>query len=80
MTDESPNENPAAAPKPSSISYLVALEKAKEERKIKLWHQRIAFLKKGNQLMQKRQFGEAAVTYEKYLKILEMVYDAKAVN
>lgn len=28
--------------------------------------------------MQNKLFGEAAVTYEKYLKILEMVYDTKS--
>lgn len=76
MADES-QKNPSATPSKASSSYLVSLEKAKEERKIKLWHQRIAFLKKGNALMQNRLFGEAAVTYEKYLKILEMVYDTK---
>ncbi len=60
----------------TSSSVLVAMEKAKEDRKIKLWHNRLAFLKKGNALMQNKFYGDAAVTYEKYLKILEMVYDS----
>lgn len=82
MSDQTskPTKTSAASSSPTpskSSSYLIALEKAKEERKIKLWHNRIAFLKKGNALMQSRLFGEAAVTYEKYLKILEMVYDTK---
>ena len=77
MTDEANTKVSSAGPGRSS-SYLLALEKAKEERKIKLWHNRIAFLKKGNSLMQSKLFGEAAVTYEKYLKILEMVYDTKS--
>ena len=77
MTDE--GEKKVSSPGSGrSSGYLVALEKAKEERKIKLWHNRIAFLKKGNALMQSKLFGEAAVTYEKYLKILEMVYDTKS--
>ena len=77
MTDE--GEKKVSSPGSGrSSGYLVVLEKAKEERKIKLWHNRIAFLKKGNALMQSKLFGEAAVTYEKYLKILEMVYDTKS--
>jgi hypothetical protein len=76
VTDDSESKG-SSAMVGRSTGYLVALEKAKEERKIKLWHNRIAFLKKGNALMQSKLFGEAAVTYEKYLKILEMVYDTK---
>ena len=62
-------------PRNVSGSVLVAMEKAKEDRKIKLWHNRLAFLKKGNALMQNKLFGDAAVMYEKYIKILEMVYE-----
>lgn len=78
MTDDGKSNDVPSTITGRSTGYLVALEKAKEERKIKLWHNRIAFLKKGNALMQSKLFGEAAVTYEKYLKILEMVYDTKA--
>ncbi len=53
----------------------MALEKAKEDRKLKLWHSRLAFTKKGHTLMQEKLFSEAAVVYEKYLKILELVFD-----
>lgn len=56
-------------------SYLVSLEKAKEDRKVKLWHSRLAFTKKGHAFMQSKLFSEAAVVYEKYLKILEMIFE-----
>lgn len=56
-------------------SYLVALEKAKEDRKIKIWHSRVAFIKKGHSLMRQKMYSEASVVYEKYLKILEIVYE-----
>lgn len=56
-------------------SYLVALEKAKEDRKLKLWHSRLSFTKKGHTLMQQKLFSEAAVVYEKYLKILELIFE-----
>lgn len=56
-------------------SYLVSLEKAKEDRKVKLWHSRLAFTKKGHTFMQSKLFSEAAVVYEKYLKILEMIFE-----
>jgi hypothetical protein len=59
-------------------SYLVALEKAKEDRKLKLWHSRLAFTKKGHAFMQGKLFSEAAVVYEKYLKILELVFESSA--
>jgi hypothetical protein len=56
--------------------YLMALEKAKDDRKLKLWHSRLAFTKKGHSFMQGKLFSEAAVVYEKYLKILELVFES----
>lgn len=61
--------------RPTTPSYLLALEKAKEDRKIKLWHVRLNFVKKGHTLMQNKLYSEAALSYEKYLKILEMFFD-----
>jgi hypothetical protein len=65
------------APEKNKGSYLLALERSKEDRKIKLWHSRLAFTKKGHSLMQEKLFSEAAVVYEKYLKILEMIFECK---
>lgn len=81
--DNSPqNKKPADTSTASSAtmdkikgSYLLSMEKAKEERKLQLWHSRIAFLKKGHAAMQQKLFSEAVLLYEKYLKILEMVFD-----
>ncbi len=74
------DNNNSTAPKSPSVSsgkgsYLVTLEKAKEDRKVKLWHSRLAFTKKGHSFMQSKLFSEAAVVYEKYLKILEMIFE-----
>lgn len=54
---------------------MVELERARETAKLRLWQSRIAFIKRGNEAMQKKIFSEAAISYEKYLKILEMIYD-----
>lgn len=56
-------------------SIALAREKTKEESKMKLWKSRIGLLKRGRALMKKRAFGEAIVSYEKYIKILELVFD-----
>ncbi len=80
MSDEKKN-NPIITEKAAvgrgKGSYLMALEKAKEDRKVKLWHSRLSFTKKGHALMQDKLFSEAAVVYEKYLKILELVFECK---
>ena len=78
MSDEQNNKSlniPKEAVRKSKGSYLMALDKAKEDRKVKLWHSRLAFTKKGHSLMQEKYFSEAAVVYEKYLKILELVFE-----
>ncbi len=78
MTDEQNDESLNDLKKPANKnkgSYLMALEKAKEDRKLKLWHSRLSFTKKGHSLMQEKLFSEAAVVYEKYLKILELVFE-----
>lgn len=77
MTDD-PKKNPlTAAGSTTKGSYLVALDRAKEERKQKLWKSRLAFIKKGHGLMQGKKFSEAVVVYEKYLKILELIFECK---
>lgn len=59
----------------TSGSRVLAEEKAREKYKQNLWNYRVVLIKKGNQLVKNDLYGEAAVTYEKYLKILEMIYD-----
>lgn len=68
--------DPTAA-KGNSGSALMAAEKAREQKKLMLWKSRVNFIKKARALMGERAFSEAAVAYEKYIRVLEVVYDAK---
>jgi hypothetical protein len=61
-------------------SLLMVREKAKEQKKVMMWKSRVAIIKKARSLMKERAFSEAAVAYEKYLKILEVVLDSKAAD
>ncbi len=78
MSNGENNQNSKSLSIKGKGSYLIALERAKEDRKLKLWHSRLAFTKKGHTFMQGKLFSEAAVVYEKYLKILELVFEAQS--
>lgn len=67
--------NNAPAKKPGSA--LVAAEKAKEQKKLMLWKSRVNLIKRARAMMNDRAFSEAAVAYEKYLKVMEVVFDSK---
>jgi hypothetical protein len=56
-------------------SITLAREKSKEESKMKLWRSRVALLKRARNLMKKKVYGEAIISYEKYLKVLEVVFE-----
>lgn len=58
-------------------SVLLAREKAKENKKLMLWKNRVALIKKARQYMNDKMFSDAAVNYEKYIKVLEVVFDCK---
>jgi len=58
-------------------SSILINERSKEESKARLWRSRVTLLKKARNLMIRKSFGEAIVTYEKYLKLLEKVFDVK---
>ena len=60
---------------PNPGSRVLAQEKAREQYKQNLWNYRVVLIKKGTQLVKNDLYGEAAVIYEKYLKILEMIYE-----
>ncbi len=60
-----------------SGGLLLAQERAKDDRKKKLWTSRVALVKQGNALMNGKLLNEAAVSYEKYLRMLELVFDCK---
>jgi hypothetical protein len=56
---------------------LMADEVAKDERKKKMWQSRVALVRRGHALMENQLYAEAAATYEKYLRLLELVFDCK---
>lgn len=56
---------------------LMAQERAKEEHRMALWKSRVQLIKAARVAMTAKQFSEAAVAYEKYLKILDIVFDVK---
>lgn len=58
-------------------STILINEKSKEETKARLWRSRVTLLKNGRNLMARKSYGEAVVSYEKYLRLLETVFDAK---
>ncbi len=49
--------------------------KAKEQNRLMLWRNRVALVKQGKQQLQQKAYSDAAVSYEKYLRILELVYE-----
>jgi hypothetical protein len=61
----------------SSGGILMAQEKAKEQHRLQMWKSRVSLVKNGRQLMNRKMYSEAAVSYEKYLKILEIVFNVE---
>lgn len=53
---------------------MLAQEKAKEQHRLQLWKSRVNLVKNARTLMAQKAYAEAAVMYEKYLKILEIVF------
>lgn len=60
-----------------SGGMLLAQDKAAGDRKKRLWQSRVPLIKKGHTLMSSRLYSEAAMAYEKYLKVLELVFGCK---
>ncbi len=56
---------------------LLMQERAKESYRLELWKNRVSFIKKARSLMGSKNYTTAAVTYEKYIKILEIVFNLK---
>jgi hypothetical protein len=61
----------------SSGGVLMAQERAKEQHRLTLWKSRVQLIKKARMCMNQKLYSEAAVAYEKYLKILDIVFDVK---
>ncbi len=62
----------------SKGAVLRAEMAAKEQNRLQLWQTRIALIKKAKQLLDANNPSEAALQYEKYLRVLEIVYEKKA--
>lgn len=56
---------------------LMAQEKAKANKKLMLWKSRVGLVKKARQCMNEKAYSDAAVAYEKYIKLIEMVFDCQ---
>ena len=57
-------------------SVLMAHEKAKEQHKLMLWKSRVGMVRSGRALMSQKSFSDAAVIYEKYIRVLEVIFEA----
>jgi hypothetical protein len=58
-------------------SLLHAQAKQKEQHKMSLWKSRVNLIKKARIKMNQKHYSEAAVEYEKYIRILEVVFGAE---
>lgn len=56
---------------------LRAEQSAREQNKLILWKSRVNLVKQGRALMAQKSYSEAAVAFEKYLRVLEVVHDLK---
>lgn len=50
---------------------------AREKNKMKMWKTRVNLIKQGRALMAQKSYSEAAVVYEKYLRVLEIIFNLK---
>lgn len=57
---------------------FIAQQKAMEQKKQELWRGRVNFVKSGHNFMNKQLFSDAAVSYEKYIRTLEIVFDCES--
>lgn len=61
----------------ASGGVLMMQNRAKENQKLQMWKNRVQLIKRARQLMAKKDNSGAAVAYEKYLKVLELVFECK---
>ena len=50
---------------------------AKEQNRLMLWRNRVGLIKQAKQNLANKNFPDAAVSFEKYLRVLEIVYELK---
>ncbi len=61
----------------SKGAALRAEAAAKEQNRLMLWRNRVSLIKQAKLHLQQKNFSDAAVSFEKYLRVLEIVYDLK---
>lgn len=61
----------------SGGGVLMAQERAREQHRLQLWKSRVQLIKQARMYMGAQRYSEAAVSYEKYLKILDLVFEVK---
>ncbi len=54
---------------------LLSQERAKDLKKKKMWQNRVALVRNGHAMMKNQLNSEAAVSYEKYIRLVEMVFN-----
>ncbi|RME14345.1 MAG: hypothetical protein D6797_09085 [Bdellovibrio sp.] len=52
-------------------------EQAKARNRQIMWKSRVNLIKQARQLMQQKSYSEAAVSYEKYIRVLEIAHDVE---
>lgn len=57
----------------ASGGVLLAQERAKEQNRLMMWKNRVQLIRNARQLMSEKAYSEAAVNYEKYLRVLQIV-------
>lgn len=61
----------------SQGATLRAEATAKVQNRLMLWKNRVGLIKQAKQQLSQKNFADAAVSFEKYLRVLEIVYDLK---
>jgi hypothetical protein len=61
----------------SKGAVLRAEAQAKEQNRLMLWRNRVQLVRQAKQHLAQKDYSGAAVAYEKYIRVLEIVYDCK---
>lgn len=61
----------------SKGAVLRAEQQAKEQNRLMLWRNRVQLVKAAKGHLAQKSFSDAAVAYEKYLRVLEIIYETK---
>jgi uncharacterized membrane protein YkvA (DUF1232 family) len=61
----------------SKGAVLRAEQQVREQNRLMLWRNRVQLVKQAKQLLAQKNYADAAVAYEKYIRVLEIVYDVK---